>query len=413
MKNHLSGWFFYAIQLQKVRLASMLKIQFLFLCFVTYSVFGQSWHQLEDFPGTPRDDGSCFVIDSFVYTGLGRDNGFSCMRDFYRYNGVTMAWSDCEDLPLGEERQYAVGTSNNGIGYVFGGVKCDGTYCNDLWEYNPLSNSWSVLEPLPAVGRSGAVHFVLNDNIYIVGGKNQQGIVTDVWGYDINNNQWSQKTALPGSGIWRGTSFEYNNLGFVGLGRNNLNNQTDLNTEFYQYNPISQQWTTLPSPGLSPRCYIGTARTNNLVSFFGGLDASNVVLNDFQVLDINTWVLTGSTSFISTPRKGTMSFAFGPDFYFTTGISNAERFKETWRISNVLNVPTQTFSWSAYPNPCAEILTVETNIGAAITMIDLSGRIVYSSIAENPETNIDATVLFNGAYILKIEDRHQSILIQH
>jgi N-acetylneuraminic acid mutarotase len=391
----------------------MIKILFLSLCFLSFTVFGQTWQQLEDFPGTARDDGSCFVIDSFVYTGLGRDSGFSCMRDFYKYNAVTMTWSDCADLPLGEERQYAVGVSKNGLGYVFGGAKCDGSFSNDLWEYNPLSNSWSVLAPLPADGRGGSAHFVLGDTLFIVGGKNQQGTLSEVWAYDINNNQWTQKTALPGNGIWRGTSFEYNDLGFVGLGRNNLNNQTALNTGFYQFNSTTQQWISLPNPGLSPRCYIGTARTNNLVSFFGGLDASNVVLNDFHVLDVNSWLLSASMSFVATPRKGIMSFAFGSDFYFTTGISNTERFKETWRISNVLNVPTQTLSLNAYPNPCAEILTLNTNQGDIITIIDLSGRIVYSSQAENLQTNIDATVLFNGTYILKIEDRHQSIQIQH
>ncbi len=391
----------------------MIKILFISLSCLSYATFGQTWQQLEDFPGTPRDDGSCFVIDSFVYAGLGRDSGFSCMRDFYRYNGVTMIWSDCEDLPLDEERQYAVGTSNNGIGYVFGGVKCDGTYCNDLWEYNPLSNSWSVLAPLPDQGRSGSVHFVLNDTLYIVGGKNQQGILTEVWGYDISNNQWSQKTALPGNGIWRGTSFEYNNLGFVGLGRNNLNNQTELNTEFYQYNPATQQWNSLPNPGLSPRSYIGTARSNNLVSFFGGMEASNVVLNDFQVLDVNTWLLASSTSFGATPRKGTMVFAFGPDFYFTTGISNSERFKETWRISNVLNLPTESIHWIAFPNPCAEFLTLNTNVGDAITLWDLSGRIVFSSIADNQNSSIDVSTLLNGTYLLRIEDQHQTIQVQH
>ena len=391
----------------------MIKILLLFLSCLTFNAFAQTWQQLEDFPGTPRDDGSCFVIDSFVYTGLGRDSGFSCMRDFYRYNGVAMIWSDCADLPLGEERQYAVGTSNNGIGYIFGGVKCDGTYCNDLWQYNPLLNSWSVLAPMPDQGRSGSVHFVLNDTLYIVGGKNQQGILTEVWGYDINNNQWSQKMDLPGDGIWRGTSFEYNTLGFVGLGRNNLNNQTDLNTEFYQYNPVNEQWTSLSNPGLSPRCYIGTARVNNLVSFFGGLDVSNVVLNDFHVLDVNTWSLTSSTSFSATPRKGTMAFAFGPDFYFTTGISNTERFKETWRISNVLNVPTQHFPRSAFPNPCADFFTISTDMGAIITLHDLSGRLVFSSIAEVENTTIDVSTLVNGTYMLKIEDRHQAIQIHH
>jgi N-acetylneuraminic acid mutarotase len=400
--------------MRKSRLAQMLKFHFIGLYFIASTSFAQTWQQLEDFPGTPRDDGSCFVIDSFVYTGLGRDSGFSCMRDFYRYNAVTMTWSDCADLPVGEERQYAVAISKNGLGYVFGGAKCDGSFCNDLWEYNPTLNSWSALAPMPDDGRGGSVHFVLGDTLYLVGGKNQQGILTEVWGYDFTTNQWSQKNALPGNGIWRGTSFEFNEFGYVGLGRNNLNGQTELNTEFYQYNPVTQQWQVYPNPGISPRCYIGTARANHLVSFFGGLDASNTILNDFQVLDLSNWTLAASVSFVSTPRKGTMSFAFGPDFYVTTGITNTERFKETWRISNVLALvnPKQD-ECLVYPNPCADVLTVFTHDCEDITIHDLDGRIVFSVRVLAPVTYVDVSQLPNGMYILSSKGVQRYIDVHH
>ncbi|MEN9399732.1 MAG: hypothetical protein RL632_833 [Bacteroidota bacterium] len=392
----------------------MIKIHFIGLCLVAFPSFAQTWQQLEDFPGTPRDDGSCFVIDSFVYTGLGRDSGFSCMRDFYRYNAVTMTWSDCADLPVGEERQYAVGASKNGLGYVFGGAKCDGSFSNDLWEYNPTLNTWSALAPMPADGRGGAVHFVLGDTLFIVGGKNQQGILTDVWGYHITTNQWTQKNALPGNGIWRGTSFEFNELGYVGLGRNNLNGQTELNIDFYQYNPVTQQWQVYPNPGLSPRCYIGTARANHLVSFFGGLDASNTILNDFHVLDLSNWTLTSSVPFASAPRKGTMSFAYGADFYLTTGIANTVRLKETWRITNVLGLmnPHQE-NFVVYPNPCTDILTVSTQGTEDIVIHDVNGRIVLSLTAQEPLTCIDVAHLPNGTYMLCCAGKYRTIQVNH
>jgi hypothetical protein len=300
------------------------------------------------------------------------------------------------------------------LGYVFGGAKCDGSFCNDLWEYNPTLNTWSALAPMPADGRGGSVHFVLGDTLFVVGGKNQQGILAEVWGYDFTTNQWTQKNALPGNGIWRGTSFEFNELGYVGLGRNNLNGQTELNTEFYQYNPVTQQWQVYPNPGLSPRCYIGTAHANHLVSFFGGLDASNTILNDFQVLDLTTWTLSSSAPFASAPRKGTMSFAFGPDFYLTTGITNTERFKETWRISNVLAlVNPKQYECLVYPNPCVDVLTVFTHDCEDITIHDLDGRIVLSVIVLAPVTNIDVSQLPNGMYILSSKGVQRYIEVHH
>jgi allantoicase len=52
-------------------------------------------------------------------------------------------------------------------------------------------------------------------------------------------------------------------------------------------------------------------------------------------------------------------------------------------------------------------------MGAIITLHDLSGRLVFSSIAEVENTTIDVSTLVNGTYILKMEDRHQAIQIHH
>lgn len=376
----------------------------------------QNWEQIQSFPGTPRDDGSSFSIGNKTYCGLGMDAGFACKIDFYCFDATTNTWSTAPSLPANNERQYATSCSWNNRGYIFGGIKCDGSFLNDLWIFDPISETWSNGIPLPAEGRAGASHFILGDILYIVGGKNTTGIITDVWAFDFINNNWTPKTAYPGDGIWRGISFGRNEIGYAGLGRNNLNSQTELNTSIYSYNSLVDNWTIMPDLGLTPRCYIGTSQKDSLVLVFGGLDASNTILNSFDRIDMDLWNRISLLDFSSSPRKGGMSFMANDMFYITTGVSQTARLDETWRIGNVLKkLELEQNEFNFFPNPCKDQFSIEfkTLYTGSVSIFSIDGRLTrHYELTNTTNFNINTKEYFEGTYILKVGSITELLVIQ-
>lgn len=372
---------------------------------ISSSVLSQSWEQTANFPGNERDDGTYFFIDNKYYCGLGRDLGFACTRDFFVFDATLEMWSAGISMPIGEERQYSVGCSWENKGYIFGGAKCDGTFLNDLWVFDPLSGLWTEATAMPSNGRAGSVHFIIQDTLYIVGGRNDSGILSEVWGYDFTSGIWSQKTDYPNNGIWRGVSYCWNDIGYAGMGKNNLNSQSEFNTSIYSFDPILQNWTIVPDFGLTPRFYIGSAQKDSLVFFFGGVDPGNVYLNSFDRLNISTWQLTPLPDFVSDSRRGSICFINDETFYTTTGVTETQRLNETWKIGGVLNINTiDVPKISIYPNPASEKITI--NFGHILTdeimLFSLDGKISKQySISNSACKELDLHDLEEGVYILR------------
>ena len=60
-----------------------------------------------------------------------------------KYNTVTNSWIALANFP-GIQRFTGSGFSINGKGYITCGINGFGNpYLNDLWEYDPASNTWS------------------------------------------------------------------------------------------------------------------------------------------------------------------------------------------------------------------------------------------------------------------------------
>lgn len=387
---------------------------FSFLIILTTQTYvvGQTWQQIEDFPGIARDDGSMFNLGTDYYLGLGRDAGFNCTRDFYIYNAVSASWTPGTSLPTGEERQYAVGASWNDKGLIFGGINCDGIYLNDLWLFDPLLSSWTEIDALPSSGRAGSEHFIIGDSLYIVGGKNDSGILSEVWSYDLVNGEWSQKTDFPDNGVWRGLSFAWNQNGFAGYGLNSL---SDLNTGIFTYDPLTQIWSPVPDFGLSPRTYPGSAQKDNLVLIFGGVNASNQILNTFDRLDLNDFTLHSLPSFPSDPRKGSMCFLSNDVFFTSTGITSTQRINEMWKISGILNAAEISIEqFKIYPNPANETCFIDNtgNLDGEISVYSLDGRLIRSLQPDlGYSTTIELTNIPQGVYSIRIENYTQLLIV--
>ncbi|MBK8414048.1 MAG: hypothetical protein IPL22_05740 [Bacteroidetes bacterium] len=135
-------------------------------------------------------------------------------------------------------RQAAVAFSIDGRGYVTTG---SGTsLLNDMWEYNPSTNTWLGKTPLPGIGRMYATGFAIGGKGYVgTGTAGLSGLLNEFWQYDPVNDSWLQRANFPGGPRQEATGIAIGNFGYLGLG----SAQGTYLFDWYQYNPATDSWT--------------------------------------------------------------------------------------------------------------------------------------------------------------------------
>jgi N-acetylneuraminic acid mutarotase len=110
------------------------------------------------------------------------------------YDIATNAWSMGPRLPEPLHHPVAVGVA--GKIYSLGGQRTGDTNHNRVLVYDPAgTGTWVDLAPMPTPRGAGAAA-VIDDKIYVVGGRPPAGNAFEV--YDISENQWTPLADLPG-----------------------------------------------------------------------------------------------------------------------------------------------------------------------------------------------------------------------
>ena len=381
-------------------------------CQCVSNLNAQFWQQLPDFPGNPRDDAAGFSIQDKHYCGPGRDEGFACTRNFFRFNATLQQWENATPLPDGENRQYATGFAHNGLGYILCGDNCSGSFLSSSWCFNPSNEQWSTLPSLPAAGRAGCVHFIIGDSLYLIGGQNSSGILNEVWRYSINTQEWQQKNNLPIPGIWRGLAFSYDNFGYIAAGKAS---SSTWNSETWKYDPASDQWTNFPALSFGERTYVGTVQKDTFIYVFGGLNPSGQTATSFEKVDLTLFNSQSLPDFTGNPRKGAVCFSHAGDFYVTTGISGNTRLRETWKIENVMiSKLIDEQEIQIYPIPTVDALYLQVDpkcIGEFIYLMDSNGSIVLIHRIQTAKDKLSLAHLSNGHYRIVYRNHSSPIVV--
>lgn len=226
------------------------------ILFLLLSLSGSAqWLQKANFPGTSKAKSTAFTIGNKIYVMGGVDNFSNILKDFWEYDIPSDSWTQKPNFP-GPERYGATSFVLNNKGYIAIGGN-DFGYLDDLWEYDPLTGNWNQKTGLPAGSpqhenqRTESWSFVVNNKAYLGGG---EGFVFgpngtsniafyDIWEYNPVTDTWMQKSDIPDF-IGRDMSVagSVNNKGYVGLGCNvqqNINRQS-----FWEYDPSTDTWTS-------------------------------------------------------------------------------------------------------------------------------------------------------------------------
>ncbi len=115
-------------------------------------------------------------LDDAIYVAGGFGAGFFSVNELWRYQPANNTWTRLRDMP--DIRDVAAMAAFDGKIYVFGGLitnLLDGAPEDNNWRYDPETNEWTVLTPMP-VGRAAGGAAVIGDYIYVAGGTSQRSI---------------------------------------------------------------------------------------------------------------------------------------------------------------------------------------------------------------------------------------------
>ncbi len=142
-----------------------------------YNETTNTWSSLAIFPGADRRNLTAFVVNNEIYAGGGQPEGGATGNDFYKYDVSLNTWSPIASCPS------TTTTYTRNSSFVLNG-KAYLALSDGLWEYNPLTNTWTSY-PMPfTTGVDGA--FSLNGKGYIIKSGSKQ-----VWEWTACSNTTS------------------------------------------------------------------------------------------------------------------------------------------------------------------------------------------------------------------------------
>jgi len=207
-----------------------------------------TWTIADSINGAPRTVASTFVLEGEGYTIAGLDQtGFR--RKMYSYSFFQNDWDD--EPSLGGEnggglnRGSASSFSINNRGYICLGQGQTNPFFQDLWEYNPISKTWSQKADFIGSARRQAVSFVIESIAYVGTGYDISGYTKDMYKYNPTTNSWTQINDFGGTARKEAVGFSIGGQGYIGTGDDGV-----LKNDFWQYEPLTDSWTEKASfPG--------------------------------------------------------------------------------------------------------------------------------------------------------------------
>ena len=146
-----------------------------------YDMVTQEWTQKVDMPGGPRHHPFFFAIEDDIYVGGGH------VFNWLRWDPVAEDWSFISGVPGGRVAGTQIDHWNRG--FIIGGDDYTHSHIPDyetFMMYNPETEDWEYLPPLPNGSRWAPSSFIIDDVLYFLGGLDFTSISdASMWKFDL------------------------------------------------------------------------------------------------------------------------------------------------------------------------------------------------------------------------------------
>ena len=229
-------------------------------------------------------------------------------------------------------------------GYIGTGVDTAEFVLNDLWEYEPLTDSWTQKANLPGEARRNAVAFVVGDKAYVGTGMNNADAnlgnpLSDLWEYTPATNSWVQKANYPSTSIYFATAFSVDSRGYVCCGKRGPNWYT---AEVWEYNPATDSWSQQSSFPGGVRYQLGSFVVDNSAYVGLGTD-QDMYRSDIWEYKPALDLWTQKADLPASERASSHLFGIGTRGYVCMG-TNGGMLKDLWEYNPLDN------TWSVKAN---------------------------------------------------------------
>lgn len=201
---------------------------------------GNTWSNVAGWPFSP-------IIDSPHYLGI----RFVCNNKIYMpayghkiavYDGSSFTWINSA-VP-DDDFSYCYSFSVGNKGYL----AINSAQPKKLWQYDPLTNTWTEKTAFAGPKRVHPATFVIGNKAYVTCGTYQGNYFKDLWEYNSVNDQWTQKASMPASvsGRTNATAFSIGLNGYVvggGTGGSFLGPSNILFNTLLCYNQVFNSWS--------------------------------------------------------------------------------------------------------------------------------------------------------------------------
>jgi N-acetylneuraminic acid mutarotase len=184
-------------------------------------------------------------------------------------------------------------TSDGTVAWVAGGYSfSSGQNLDQFSRYNPTTNTWTTLSPMPqAAAQASAVYAPNVNKVFVFGGQDgATGLtyaITRI--YDVAGGTWTTGAAMPAVRAFMASGY-YNGKIYL-VGGYTDGQVTSSQAQVWEYDPVANTFDTTRAPMIQPLGGAASAVVNGHLYVIGGRDG--VIVARDQVYDYNisanTW----------------------------------------------------------------------------------------------------------------------------
>lgn len=374
-----------------------------------------SWEKKEAFGGDKRSRSVSFSIGNRGYVACGEDTADQMHNDLWEYDPGTDSWMQRATLPAVGRRD-AVGFAIGSKGYVGTGIDAAesafGNNLQDWWEYSPATNTWLQRANCPLGASWGGIYFAtgfVNNGIgYVLCGKlGNSNYTSQMYAYNPSTNIWTVRANFPGGTRYAMTAMTINGRSFAGLGTD----ENILQTDWYEYLPSSNTWQAKTAfPGTGRFAAVGFAIGPKGYMLGGSDGGYKDELWQYDPPSDTWWVKAPFDS----PRRSMSVFVIANAAYAGTGHGLTGKRRDFWQYQQYLTGEEEiaVAETKVYPNPAVDQLTIAVPSSeqmfpenALLSIISAEGKLILQQdVSNQSQVNINVMDYRPGVYLVQISN---------